>query len=76
MLNLFKLFRDLIPKQPTTVGTLVSGAFPYYDADLVGGGVQKVFAATDDFAIAEKVYIQDGKITGRAFSLTDYVVDI
>lgn len=74
-LNLLKLFRDLLPTQPTTVGEVISGTFPYYDVELIEGGVQRVYTMVA-YSPGDKVYVQDGKITGEAPTLTDYVIDL
>lgn len=75
MANIWQSFRELLPRRPLLVGTVVS-----HNADGTstlstpeGGSVR---VQGQDVAINDQAFYQDGRIVGEAPSLAVTVVDV
>lgn len=73
-MNLYRIFRDLIPEPPLLVGEVTAllgtGAV---QVTLPDGGVIVVRGAA---ALAEKVFVRDGVIEGAAPSLPTSIIEV
>jgi hypothetical protein len=74
--SFWRKFVDLLPKAPRYVGTIVSVTSPgRYTVQIVGGGTLQVIGSTE-YQVADRVFVADKKIEGKAPTLTAITIDV
>jgi hypothetical protein len=74
--GIWKKFIDLLPKHPRYIGTIITiESAGRYTVQLVGGGMLQVIGESG-YQVADKVFIADKRIEGRAPTLTGIIIEI
>lgn len=74
--GIWRKFVDLLPKTPRYIGTIVSVNSPgRYTVQLIGSGLLQVIGSTE-YQAADRVFITDKKIEGKAPSLTTETIEV
>lgn len=74
MPNLWQRFKDLLPDDPLLIGTIrANPGDGTRVVELLDGGTLRV---TGDGAVGDKVFVQDGRITGQAPDLPQVDIEI
>ena len=73
MPNLYERFKQLIANPPLQVGTVVAFSAGVARVELPGGGVIK---ARGEAAVAQKVFVRDDVIEGRAPDLDIVLIEV
>ena len=75
--SFWKRFVDLLPSSPRYVGTVVSVISPgRFNVQLAGGGIVQATGTDGEFNVADRVFVIDKKIEGKAPTLPSITIDV
>jgi hypothetical protein len=69
MENIWNKFLDLLPDSPKVIGDVLTVSNGNYVVQLLGGGTIRA-TATEVYSENQRVFVVDGKIDGKAPTLT------
>ena len=74
--GIWRKFVDLLPKTPRYIGTVTTVNSPgRYTVQLVGGGLLQVIGS-NEYQVADRVFVADKKIEGKAPALTSTTIEV
>lgn len=74
--GVWRKFVDLLPKTPRYIGTVVTVNSPgRYTVQLIGGGLMQAIGSTE-YQVAERVFVADKKIEGKAPALSAETIEV
>jgi hypothetical protein len=74
--GIWRKFVDLLPKTPRYIGTIVAVNSPgRYSVQLIGGGLLQAIGSTE-YQVADRVFVADKKIEGKAPALTSTTIEV
>lgn len=74
--GMWKKFIDLLPKTPRYIGTVTAVLSPgRYMVQLAGGGALTVLGSAE-YQVADRVFVADEKIEGKAPTLAAEIIEV